>query len=182
MSIYPKDRYRSASDLADEVEVWLADEPVRAWREPWSARIGRWSGRHKGVVGASAIVAIICLIALVVVATNLTQRARINRLYQDIDAGLEVQEWTANHLNQMENLVSNLERIYPEEGAKKRQLLHRRFVQSIRRSIAILEERDVHRVVPRIQDAIEVLATRNPIQAELLRQELDDRVRELNAR
>jgi serine/threonine protein kinase len=37
MALRPEDRYPSAQALADEVEHWLADEPVGAYREPWPA-------------------------------------------------------------------------------------------------------------------------------------------------
>src|SRR5262249_30291317 len=36
-----EDRYGAAVELAAEVERWLADEPLRAYREPWRARVGR---------------------------------------------------------------------------------------------------------------------------------------------
>ena len=34
MALRPEDRYASARALAEDVEHWLADEPVSAWREP----------------------------------------------------------------------------------------------------------------------------------------------------
>ena len=37
MALRPEDRYASAPALADDVERWLADEPVSAWREPFAA-------------------------------------------------------------------------------------------------------------------------------------------------
>ena len=38
MSASPDDRYASPHALADEIEHWLADEPVVAWKEPWLVR------------------------------------------------------------------------------------------------------------------------------------------------
>src|SRR5262249_29768462 len=38
-------RYASAKDLAQDVERFLADEPVAAYREPWPARTRRWLRR-----------------------------------------------------------------------------------------------------------------------------------------
>ncbi len=38
MAPSPSDRYGSARDLARDVERWLADEPVSAYREPWTAQ------------------------------------------------------------------------------------------------------------------------------------------------
>jgi WD40 repeat protein/serine/threonine protein kinase len=43
-------RYPSATDLAREVQRWLADEPVAAYRDPPPARLRRWARRHKPVV------------------------------------------------------------------------------------------------------------------------------------
>src|SRR2546421_343034 len=42
MARRPEDRYASARGLADDLEHWLADEPVGAWREPWPERVRRW--------------------------------------------------------------------------------------------------------------------------------------------
>ena len=37
MALKPEDRYASPRALADDVERWMADEPVTAWREPLGA-------------------------------------------------------------------------------------------------------------------------------------------------
>ena len=34
MATRPEDRYAYARLLADDLERWMADEPVTAWREP----------------------------------------------------------------------------------------------------------------------------------------------------
>ena len=58
MALHPEDRYVSADELAKDVERWLADEPVRAYREPTTDRILRWARNHKPTVTAlSALVA-----------------------------------------------------------------------------------------------------------------------------
>jgi serine/threonine-protein kinase len=55
MALRPEDRYDSPGSLADDLEHWLADEPVSAWREPPLTRARRWARRHKtAVVGALA--------------------------------------------------------------------------------------------------------------------------------
>ena len=41
MALRPSDRYPTAQALADEVERWLADEPITAWREPLRERARR---------------------------------------------------------------------------------------------------------------------------------------------
>ena len=52
MAVHPQDRYASARELARDVEQWLADEPVRAYREPMADRLLRWARNHKPAVTA----------------------------------------------------------------------------------------------------------------------------------
>jgi tetratricopeptide (TPR) repeat protein len=55
----PQDRYATARELADDVERWLADEPVGAFDDPWRERARRWIGRHRAMVtGAAAALAV----------------------------------------------------------------------------------------------------------------------------
>jgi serine/threonine-protein kinase len=59
LSKRPADRYASARELADEVNHFLVDEPVSAYREPLAARAGRWTRRHRtGVIAAGAALAV----------------------------------------------------------------------------------------------------------------------------
>src|SRR5262249_5059381 len=54
MALAPADRYSTPRELADDLEHWLADEPVGAWREPASVRLRRWMTRHRTLVTAAA--------------------------------------------------------------------------------------------------------------------------------
>ena len=54
MAQKPQDRYASALALAADVEAWLADEPVAAHGEPWTARTLRWMRRRQKLVTAAA--------------------------------------------------------------------------------------------------------------------------------
>ncbi len=73
MALTPEDRYSSPKALADDVERWMADEPVSAWREPVSRRARRWAKRNRTAV-ATAVVALLAgvvgLSAVVVVQTQ----------------------------------------------------------------------------------------------------------------
>jgi tetratricopeptide (TPR) repeat protein len=60
MAPRPEDRYATALDLAADVDRWLADEPVRAYREPWALRARRWVRRHRPLVTA-AMAAVVAL-------------------------------------------------------------------------------------------------------------------------
>ena len=53
MARQPADRYESVKALADDVERHLADEPVAAYREPWTLRARRWAKRHRTAVTAT---------------------------------------------------------------------------------------------------------------------------------
>jgi formylglycine-generating enzyme required for sulfatase activity len=64
MSGNPGDRYASARALADDIEHWLADEPVSAWKEPWTARARRWVARHRTPVAAAAAALAVGAIAI----------------------------------------------------------------------------------------------------------------------
>ncbi|HZW29083.1 MAG TPA: protein kinase, partial [Isosphaeraceae bacterium] len=59
-----EDRYRSATELAEEIERWLADEPVAAYPEPALARLSRWGRRHKPIVAGAAALLITAVAAL----------------------------------------------------------------------------------------------------------------------
>jgi serine/threonine-protein kinase len=54
MALRPADRYGSARALAEDVERWLADEPVLARREPFPERVRRWMRRRRTAVVALA--------------------------------------------------------------------------------------------------------------------------------
>ena len=41
MATEPEDRYATPKALADDLERWMADEPVTAWREPVDAEGSR---------------------------------------------------------------------------------------------------------------------------------------------
>jgi eukaryotic-like serine/threonine-protein kinase len=81
------DRYATARELAAEVERWLADEPVSAYRDPLTARLARWSRRHRaGVVGA-AVLGLAALLGLAVFAWQEEQaRRRLQQEQQDTEA------------------------------------------------------------------------------------------------
>jgi formylglycine-generating enzyme required for sulfatase activity/tRNA A-37 threonylcarbamoyl transferase component Bud32 len=63
MALVPEDRYPSPRELAEEIEHWLADEPVSAYREPLPSRAGRWVRRHPAMVAGSAALVFTVLLA-----------------------------------------------------------------------------------------------------------------------
>ena len=66
MRLKIEDRYTTASDVAHDVERWLADEPVTVYAGSWNERLGRWMRKHRTKVQAiGASFAIIALVAIV---------------------------------------------------------------------------------------------------------------------
>jgi serine/threonine-protein kinase len=82
MAREPGQRYASARALADDVEHWLADEPVSAWHEPFTVKARRWLGRHRTLVAGAAgavLVALVGLAAATVLLTAANDRERAAR-------------------------------------------------------------------------------------------------------
>jgi serine/threonine-protein kinase len=64
MAKEPGDRYPAARELARDVERWLADEPVAAYREPLRARAGRWARRHRQLTTGLVVLLLTGLVGL----------------------------------------------------------------------------------------------------------------------
>ncbi len=64
MALDPSLRYRSALVLAEDIERWLADEPVSAWDDPWPDKARRWVRRHQPLVSGLAATVAVTLSAL----------------------------------------------------------------------------------------------------------------------
>jgi serine/threonine-protein kinase len=83
MAREPDDRYASATDLADEVRRYLADEPVSAFREPLARRLGRWARRHRTAVAAAAALVLTALPLVTIAAFWINgERIRADRGYR----------------------------------------------------------------------------------------------------
>jgi serine/threonine-protein kinase len=75
MALKPEDRYASARALADDIEHWMADEPVAARPESAGQRLARWARRHRTWARAGA--AALLLVTLVsVLAVGFLNQAR----------------------------------------------------------------------------------------------------------
>jgi serine/threonine-protein kinase len=87
MAIKPGDRYATPKALSDDLERWLADEPVMAWREPFSRRAGRWTRKHRTWVTTAAAACLVALIGLgAVAATQAQGRAALERKNEQLAA------------------------------------------------------------------------------------------------
>ena len=68
-----KDRYATCQALADDVERWMADEPVTAWREPLTRRARRWARRNRTAVTSLAAAVLVALVGTAAVLAVQTQ-------------------------------------------------------------------------------------------------------------
>jgi serine/threonine-protein kinase len=69
----PEQRYNAAADLAVDVQHWLADEPVSAWREPLSVKLRRWISRNRTPVAAGVAALAVAAVALGVLLASQTR-------------------------------------------------------------------------------------------------------------
>ncbi|MCA9172994.1 MAG: tetratricopeptide repeat protein [Planctomycetales bacterium] len=74
MARLPDARYGTALELADEVERWLADEPVAAYRESLPERIRRWIKRRQTLAASIAAIVLVSVVGLSVFSVVLQQK------------------------------------------------------------------------------------------------------------
>jgi tetratricopeptide (TPR) repeat protein/tRNA A-37 threonylcarbamoyl transferase component Bud32 len=101
----PAARYATATELAREVQRFLADEPVSAWREPLAMRARRWARRNRSLVTAAAAAVLVALMGLAAVLAVQTQA---NTRLQQANLNLEIANAKATRANA--DLVSANER------------------------------------------------------------------------
>jgi serine/threonine protein kinase/tetratricopeptide (TPR) repeat protein len=87
MALRLEDRYAKPRLLAEDIERWMADEPVSAWREPFSRRLLRWLTRHRTGVTAGAAA---LLVALAGTAAVLAVQTRANSELRRANADLAI--------------------------------------------------------------------------------------------
>jgi serine/threonine-protein kinase len=75
MSLRAEDRYPTPKALSEDIERWMADEPVAAWREPVGRRARRWARRHRTSVAAAAVL-LVAAVAALAIGTVLVDRQR----------------------------------------------------------------------------------------------------------
>jgi len=107
MALRPSDRYPSAHVLAEEVERWLADEPVAAWREPLWERARRWMRRRRTTVAALAATVLASTVGL---AAVLVVQTRANASLKSANLHLAAANQRASDANRDLLLANTRER------------------------------------------------------------------------
>ncbi len=119
-------RYAAAKDVADEIQRYLADEPVTAYREPLTARLARWTRRHRTLVAVSTAVTVLLAIGTVVglfwwqQTRHERQRQAEERIARIRSAALADELLALNELGQghfatADEILSRLETDVPDE-------------------------------------------------------------------
>ncbi len=78
------ERYAGAGELAKEIQRWLDDEPVSAWREPWTVKMRRWLGKHRTLVSVAAASILVALVALTIATALLSVAYEAERAASDL--------------------------------------------------------------------------------------------------
>jgi hypothetical protein len=85
MARKPEDRFATCRALADDVERWMAHEPVTAWREPFSRRVRRWARRNRTAVTSLAASVLVALAGTAtVLAVQTEANGRLKRANNDL--------------------------------------------------------------------------------------------------
>jgi tetratricopeptide (TPR) repeat protein len=146
MALRPEARYGSAKELAAEVERWLADEPVHAYREPWTARLGRWARRFRTLVTSLGVL-LLTLTAALAVGLVLVNRER-------------------------ENTAEALKRLAEEQGKTKRALDRSEAAEKSASQQRRLALKTVRRVVDQIHERLKDQPNQQELRKELLNEAL----------
>jgi eukaryotic-like serine/threonine-protein kinase len=96
------ERYATATELAEEVQRYLADEPVHAWQEPRRIQFRRWLGRHRTLVTSAAAVLVVSTIGLaagLALLAESRERERAARFQEQGARGLAEAERDRARLN-----------------------------------------------------------------------------------
>jgi serine/threonine protein kinase/tetratricopeptide (TPR) repeat protein len=87
MAHRPEDRYASGRALGDDLDRWMADEPVSAWREPPTRRARRWARRNRIAVTAAAVALVAGMVGLsAVLAVQTKANAELTRSRAAVEA------------------------------------------------------------------------------------------------
>jgi serine/threonine protein kinase len=123
MDLKPADRYTTPIALADDLEHWLADEPVSAKPDTLTDRLFRMARRHRSVVIAATTAAMIIAIVASVATLLVNQQRRVaNQLAQERSEALEEAKDFAKKAREKEEDAKNAAKKAKEEEDRAEKL------------------------------------------------------------
>jgi serine/threonine-protein kinase len=141
MALAPEDRYASPRQMADDLEAWLADEPVSAMREPWTAAAWRWVKKHRTLVSSGAAMLAVAVATLTI--GNVLLTAANNRERDAKDAAIAAREIAEKAQAEAEHQIARNEQLLEQarkslgqyEALSKSDALGRHGMESLRREL-----------------------------------------------
>ncbi len=132
MALQPEDRYASVRALAADVTRWLDDAPVSAFREPFSARLGRWIRRHPRLVSATVAAVLVGQVAIGLAYSleSVINSLRVVRVKDQISATLDRFEGSEKQFDFVAVKIAELARLAPEELAQQQRWLGEHLVEA----------------------------------------------------
>jgi serine/threonine-protein kinase len=121
MAAKPEERYGTAKALAEDVERFLADEPVSAYRQPLAERLGRTIKRHSSVAAALAVGLLTATAALAVglAAVNVEKNRTLSALEQSRESEESASEQRQLALKTVRWVVDDVHKRLKDRPAQK---------------------------------------------------------------
>ncbi len=96
----PADRYRSAGELADDLQRFLDERPVAARRVGFAEQLWRWCRRNPAIAGSTAVtLALLITTAVVAVVSNIAIRAALTTAQDARSDALKSQKLAEGNLS-----------------------------------------------------------------------------------
>jgi hypothetical protein len=130
----PQDRYATAKDLADDLQRWLLDQPIRARRPGMVQRAAKWGRRHRPLVVAAVVCLFLALVTLAISnvviwreheeTKEALRKAKLHQKEVDVLAARMVaardqsEVKLLSSLQAMDRVLTALEEPFPEEGTE----------------------------------------------------------------
>ncbi len=145
MATKPEDRYASCRALADDLEHWLADERVEAYREPWTRSLNRWLTRHRTAVTGAAAAGIVALLGLGIISAVQTKaRNDLDRKKRELTAA-NTKVSQANTELAAANVALDLQRRRAEDREKQA-------IDAVRKYTEVMQEEPLLKDTPELEE------------------------------
>ncbi len=99
----PRDRYGSAAELAEDLERYLADEPVSACPETLATRASRWVRRHRTIAATAVGVLLVAAIAL-----GIAYRREVGYVEQLVESNNEAERWLREAMDSIQGYYTGI--------------------------------------------------------------------------
>lgn len=183
----PTARYQNARGLSDDIDAFLADQPVTAYTEPWSVRTRRWMRHHPRLVSAALSTLLVASTALTLGVGVLSKKNA--QIAEQRDVATQNLQTARNAVRESLILISEDEQLKREGLAQLRERLLRApepfytefLEQAPQDRELLLEQAQWQRLLGQIteqigsqQDALEHYQTAQRIFGKLLRERPND--------